>query len=280
MNKVIFKAINNLDARIDALLGDRLTDEQLEEKALCENSFYYFLERAWPIIEPGQQFIPGWHAEAICEHLEALYYLEITRLIINCPPRIGKSNICCVAFAAWIWANDPHLSFLYSAYASSLSIRDSIKCRRLIQSDWYQSLWGSSVQLMADVNNKLRFDNTKGGYRIASSVGGSNTGFGGHFEICFPYETLITTDLGELPIGIIVEDKIQCKALSFNHETNQTEWQSINQYYKTDALDEMIEIELEDGTFLQCTPNHPIYVENKGYIKADELVEGDCVKKL
>lgn len=184
MNKFIFKAINNLDARIDALLGDRLTDEQLEEKALCENSFYYFLERAWPIIEPGQQFIPGWHAEAICEHLEALYYLEITRLIINCPPRIGKSNICCVAFAAWIWANDPHLSFLYSAYASSLSIRDSIKCRRLIQSDWYQSLWGSSVQLMADVNNKLRFDNTNGGYRIASSVGGSNTGHGGHFEIC------------------------------------------------------------------------------------------------
>ena len=36
---------------------------------------------------------------------------------------------------------------------------------------------------MGDVNNKLRFDNNKTGYRIASSVGGSNTGEGGHYEI-------------------------------------------------------------------------------------------------
>jgi len=183
LRKDLLKIVNQFDARIDSILGDRLTDEQLEQKWMCENSFYVFLQHAWPIMEPGQEFIPGWHAQAICEHLEALYYLDITRLVINCPPRVGKSNLCCVGFPAWVWARSPDLSFLFSAYASSLSIRDSIKCRRLIQSDWYQSLWGSSFQLMTDVNNKLRFDNTMGGYRIASSVGGSNTGFGGHFEI-------------------------------------------------------------------------------------------------
>tara|TARA_R110000868_G_scaffold103473_2_gene284933 strand:- start:6481 stop:8139 length:1659 start_codon:yes stop_codon:yes gene_type:complete len=181
--KTLEKIMISLDSKVDDYLGDQLSDEQKEEKWICESSFYLFLEKAWPVLEPGSTFIPGWHAQAICEHLEALYYLDISRLLINCPPRVGKSNICSVAFPAWVWANDPSLSFLFSSYASSLSIRDSIKCRRLIHSPWYQSLWGSEFSIMADVNNKLRFDNNRGGYRIASSVGGSNTGFGGHFEI-------------------------------------------------------------------------------------------------
>lgn len=174
----------SINERIRLLGGRSLTDEQQKEKWLCENSLYLFVEKAWPIIEGSSPFIPGWHAQAICEHLEALYKLDINRLLINCPPRIGKSNVCSVIFPAWVWTNKPHLRFLYSSYAQSLSVRDSIKCRRLIQSDWYQSLWGDSFTLTHDVNNKLRFENTQAGYRIASSVGGSNTGEGGHFEIC------------------------------------------------------------------------------------------------
>lgn len=162
--------------------GKSLTDQELEEKELCENSFLLFVEKAWPIIEGNAPFIYGWHVQAICEHLEALYHLDINRLIINIPPRLGKSNVCSVLFPAWVWVNQSHLRFLYSSYAQSLSIRDSVKCRRLIQSNWYQRLWGSKFQLMGDVNNKLRFDNNKTGYRIASSVGGSNTGEGAHFE--------------------------------------------------------------------------------------------------
>lgn len=164
--------------------GVGLTDEQIEERELCENSFLEFTKRAWPVIEGNAPFIYGWHVEAICEHLEALYKLEINRLIINVPPRSGKSNLCSVLYCPWVWTKQPHLRFLYSAYAQSLSVRDSVKSRRLIQSDWYQSLWGDKVKLMGDVNNKLRFDNNRTGYRIASSVGGSNTGEGGQFEIC------------------------------------------------------------------------------------------------
>lgn len=163
--------------------GKGLTEAQKEERELCENSLLLFTEKAWPIIEGNAQFIYGWHVQAICEHLEALYKLEINRLLINCPPRIGKSNLCSVIFCAWVWTKEPHLRFLYSAYAQSLSVRDSVKCRRLIQSNWYQGYWGNKFKLMGDVNNKLRFDNDKTGYRIASSVGGSNTGEGAHFEI-------------------------------------------------------------------------------------------------
>lgn len=171
--------------RIEQFLrqGRGLTDEQREEREFCENSLLLFTEKAWPIIEGNAQFIYGWHIQALCEHLEALYRLEISRLLVNLPPRVGKSNICSVLFCAWVWTKQPHLRFLYSSYAQSLAVRDSVKCRRLIQSKWYQSYWGHRFQLMGDVNNKLRFDNDKTGYRIASSVGGSNTGEGAHFEI-------------------------------------------------------------------------------------------------
>lgn len=164
--------------------GKLLTDAQIEERYFCEMSLYLFAERAWPLIEGGNDLIPAWHIQAVCEHLEALYTLQINRLIINLPPRMGKSGICSVLFPAWVWTKSPHQSFLYSAYAQTLSIRDSLKCRRLIQSGWYQTLWGDKVTLTGDMNSKLRFENTASGYRIASSVGGSNTGFGAHYDIC------------------------------------------------------------------------------------------------
>lgn len=177
------RLLTSISDRIALIGGRKLSDAQIEEKYLCENSLYLFVEKAWPIIEGAATFIPGWHAQAICEHLEALYNLDITHLLINCPPRIGKSNICSVLLCAWVWTKQPHLRFLYSSYAQSLSVRDSIKCRRLIQSEWYQSLWGDTFFLTHDVNNKLRFENSATGYRIASSVGGANTGEGGHFEV-------------------------------------------------------------------------------------------------
>ena len=180
------KLIQKLNSfRLEQFLrqGQGLTDEQKEEREFCENSLLLFTEKAWPIIEGNAQFIYGWHIQALCEHLEALYRLEISRLVINLPPRLGKSNICSVLYCAWVWTKQPHLRFLYSSYAQSLAVRDSVKCRRLLQSKWYQSYWGHRFQLMGDVNNKLRFDNDQTGYRIASSVGGSNTGEGAHFEI-------------------------------------------------------------------------------------------------
>lgn len=60
-------------------------------------------------------------------------------------------------------------------------------CRRLIQTDWYRTYF-PHVILTGDQNAKKRFDNTGGGYRIASSVGGLGTGVGGgHLLIDDPH---------------------------------------------------------------------------------------------
>ena len=150
----------------------------------CEQSLYTFMKHGWKYIDPNP-FVPGWHLEAIAEHLQAVCDGDIKRLIINQPPRTSKSSMM-VAFDAWTWAQSnisdtsgPGVQFLHSSYAQTLSIRDSVKTRRLISSPWYQDLWGDRFMLMGDQNAKTRFDNTAGGYRLATSVGGALTGEGG-----------------------------------------------------------------------------------------------------
>ncbi len=178
-----------------------LTDEQKEVKERCEGSFYEFVKQGWHVLE-NREFIPGWHAEALCTHLEGAYNLDIRKLLINLPPRTGKSNIIGVFFPAWCWIKDAGLRFLCTSYAQVLSVRDSVGCRRLITSEWYQSLWGDQFHLMADVNTKLRFDNNKSGYRIASSSGGTNTGSGGDFIICDDANNVVDVESDVIRNGV------------------------------------------------------------------------------
>ena len=97
-----------------------------------------------------------------------------------------NSSITSVAWPAWTWAQSrigpcsgPHVQFLSASYAQTLSLRDSVKTRRLIESPWYKTHWGSRFSMTSDVNTKGRYENNKGGYRIATSVDGSLTGEGG-----------------------------------------------------------------------------------------------------
>lgn len=150
----------------------------------AELSLYEFLKQAWPYIEGETEFTDGWHIETICEHLEAVADRKIKNLLINLPPRCCKSTLVSIAFPAWVWLHQPQERFLYASYALSLSLRDSIKCRRLILSPWYQERWGNRFRLVGDQNTKGRFDNTSAGYRIATSSGSAATGEGGSILIC------------------------------------------------------------------------------------------------
>ena len=128
--------------------------------------------------------MPGWHLDAICEHLEAVTRGEIRNLLINMPPRHMKSLAVSVFWPVWVWLKKPEFRWLFSSYALSLSIRDSLKCRRLIESRWFQDQWSGAFALTGDQNAKLKFDNDKRGYRIATSVGGAATGEGGDAVVC------------------------------------------------------------------------------------------------
>ena len=138
-----------------------------------------FIRNSWGTIEPGRDFYDNWHIDAIADHLQAVVKGDIKRLIINIPPRHMKSISVAVALPAWTWTIQPEKKFLYASYAGSLSIRDSVKCRRLIDSRWYKEHFGGEFKLTTDQNQKQRFENDKTGQRIATSVDGALTGEGG-----------------------------------------------------------------------------------------------------
>lgn len=166
------------------LVKEKLSPESIELSIInAELSLYEFLKQAWPIIEGKTPFIDNWHLKVIAEHLEACYRREIKNLLINVPPRTSKTSLISIAFPAWVWLQNPEERFMYASYAHSLSTEHSLKCRRLIESDWYQEGWGARYRLAKDQKAKMLFENNKGGCRIATSVGSVATGKGGSIII-------------------------------------------------------------------------------------------------
>jgi predicted phage terminase large subunit-like protein len=157
----------------------RELDAELATRSLAE-----FVRQAWVIVEPLTPLIWGWHIDCIVEHLEAVTSGQIRNLLINVPPRHMKSLLVSVFWPAWEWIRWPERRWLYSSYGAHLSIRDSLKCRRLIESPWFQANWGHLFRLTSDQNTKTRWDNDKSGYRIATSVEGAATGEGGDRIVC------------------------------------------------------------------------------------------------
>lgn len=142
------------------------------ERYHCSLSLANFAKRAWPILEPSTPLKWGWAVAAICDHLEAVSRGEIHRLLMNVPPGTMKSLLTSVIWPAWEWgpANMPENRYLGTAHKQDLAVRDSTKCRRLIQSQWYQQLW--PISIVGDQNAKTKFENKSTGFREAMAFCG------------------------------------------------------------------------------------------------------------
>ncbi|MFM8008319.1 MAG: hypothetical protein ACKO86_26060, partial [Dolichospermum sp.] len=89
---------------------------------------------------------------------------KIKSLLINLPPRKGKTNLISIAFPAWVWINYPEKKFICASYSNSLALKIADKSRLLIESSWYQERWGDRFKLRKDQNSKSYFANDKTGY--------------------------------------------------------------------------------------------------------------------
>lgn len=171
--------------RIVAQLADGIVSEgegqseYAEEAEKLGGNLSQYIEAAWPLVEPSTEYIPNWHIDAMADHLSAVSRGEIQNLIINVPPRCMKSITVAVMWPTWEWTTSPWERFLFSTYGSDLTIRDSMKRRRIVTSPWYRARWGHVFSLDRSQSSKKRFDNDQTGFSLASSVGGATTGEGG-----------------------------------------------------------------------------------------------------
>lgn len=153
-------------------------DQIATESATLAGSLRAFIPVAWPLVEPST-FIPNWHIDAIADHLAAISAGDIRDLLITMPPRHSKSLIVSVLWPVWEWINLPFYRWVFASYQFNLTVRDSVKRRKVLQSIWFKERWGDRFDLIDEQNTKIRYENDKHGFMLASSVGGSNTGEGG-----------------------------------------------------------------------------------------------------
>ena len=163
--------------------NQRLLERAWEiDRELSIRSYYAFFKLAWKIIEPNTPLQLNWHLEFIADLLQK----EVERIarrekktkdfIINVPPGTSKSSLITILLPAWIWINYPYMRIISGSYAGELSTSHAQMSRDVIESDWYQDLFGDRFIMKRDLNRAKEYQNNKTGIRIATSVGGSITG--------------------------------------------------------------------------------------------------------
>lgn len=140
----------------------------------CERSLKAFTLATWEIIEPGVSLQWNWHLDTLCAYLEAVDKGDIKRLIINQPPGSMKSLLVSVFFPAWVWIRHPHKRFLTVTNEQGLAVRDALKMKWIIESDWFQYRW--PTKLKDDQNEKTLFLNDKLGHRQSQGISANITG--------------------------------------------------------------------------------------------------------
>ena len=150
-------------------------------REICLDSFSEFVKEFWDTLIPNK-CVWNWHMDVLCDELQKVGERvmagepKLYDLIINVPPGTSKSTIGSVMFPAWLWTRKASLKLMSATYAQRLSNDLSLKTRTVIDSEPYKELF-PEVKIKADANQKSMFYSEDNGWRLATSVGGSATGF-------------------------------------------------------------------------------------------------------
>ncbi|CAM3762498.1 phage terminase large subunit [Polynucleobacter brandtiae] len=154
---------------------------QQEYRTIIRNDFVTFTERAFYELNPQTQLLLAPYIYLIGTHLENCRTGITKRLIINLPPRYLKSHCASVCMPAWLLAHDPSARIICASYGQDLADNLALESRKLMQSTFYQTLFATRLDPRKMAVND--FMTTKGGGRMATSVGGVLTGRGADFII-------------------------------------------------------------------------------------------------
>lgn len=128
----------------------------------------------------GSSFIVSDHHERISAALEQVVNGSLPdgarNLLINVPPRYGKTELAVINFVAWCMARNPAARFIHLSYADKLAMDNSSQIRELMKHEAYSGLW--NIEWKQDSDAKGLWKTTVGGGLMASPAGGTITGFG------------------------------------------------------------------------------------------------------
>jgi len=152
-----------------------MTNENKVIKYMCEKSLLFYARYIYKS-NHNRKFIISDHFVKIAETLELVYNGQINRLIINIPPRYGKTELAIKIFISWCIAKQPQSKFIHLSYSDDLALDNSSQTKEYIQSKPFQDIWG--MELKKDAQGKKKWYTDRGGGLYATASGGAITGFG------------------------------------------------------------------------------------------------------
>ncbi|PPD07142.1 MAG: hypothetical protein CTY28_10190 [Hyphomicrobium sp.] len=145
--------------------------EELLRRRVARRSLIDFTQYTLPSYQPAI------HHKLIAEKLEAIERGEIDRLMINMPPRHGKSELGSRRFPAWFLGRNPSSTIMSASYNLDKAEEFGGEVRDIVRSAAYRNLF-PQVQLKEDTRAKGFWRTEQGGYYISAGVGTALTGRG------------------------------------------------------------------------------------------------------
>jgi predicted phage terminase large subunit-like protein len=126
-------------------------------------------------VRPGYEV--GEHHKAICDVLEQVERGEVDRVIIEAPPRHGKSEIVSVHYPAWLVGRNPSWHIMAVSYADDLAVSFGRRVRNIVASSDYTRIFEHTT-LAPDSKAANSWHTMSGGAYTAAGIGGALTGKG------------------------------------------------------------------------------------------------------
>jgi len=123
------------------------------------------------------RYVAKKHHQAIAAALEEVEAGRILRLIINMPPRHGKSEISSRKFPAWFMGRNPYSSIIFATYNEQFSLDFGREFRNLVNTPVYRSIF-PKFELREGSASAERLVTIEGGMVAFVGRGGSITGRG------------------------------------------------------------------------------------------------------
>lgn len=117
------------------------------------------------------------HQVEICNALERVVLGMTKRLIINVPPRSGKTELAVINWMAWCMGNWPDSEFIHASYAKRLATTNTWATRSLVEHEAHAAVFGKA-DLRGDSNAKDEWRTASGGIVYATGADGTITGYG------------------------------------------------------------------------------------------------------
>lgn len=128
-------------------------------------------------VRKGAELKYNRHQKIICDELERVVAGMTTRLIINIPPRSGKTELAVINFLAWCMGNWPDSEFIHASYSKRLATNNTWNARAIVEHEEFAKIFGSP-RLAKDSNAKDEWRTEQGGIVYATGAEGSITGYG------------------------------------------------------------------------------------------------------